>query len=95
MFFGTDKIRFGVTSVRFPGETRSYDRFTRALREITGSSPASFIETGRKEADPLLPDASPPGIRAAYGAERTAKNRSQSVRPIPFHSPMWRCAAAM
>jgi hypothetical protein len=34
MFFGTDKIRFGVTSVRFPGETRHYDRFSRALREI-------------------------------------------------------------
>jgi hypothetical protein len=34
MFFGTDKIRFGVTSVRFPGETRTYDRFSRALREI-------------------------------------------------------------
>jgi hypothetical protein len=34
MFFGTDKIRFRVTSVRFPGETRTYDRFSRALREI-------------------------------------------------------------
>jgi PAP2 superfamily len=33
-FFGTDKIRFGVTSVRFPGETRSFDRFSLALREI-------------------------------------------------------------
>jgi hypothetical protein len=34
MFFGTDKIRFGVTSSRFPGETRYYDRFSDALREI-------------------------------------------------------------
>jgi hypothetical protein len=34
MFFGTDKIRFGVTSVRFPGETRYYDRFSDALKEI-------------------------------------------------------------
>jgi hypothetical protein len=33
-FFGTDKIRFGVTSVRFPGETRYFDRFSLALREI-------------------------------------------------------------
>ncbi len=33
-FFGTDKIRFGVTSVRFPGETRYYDRFSDALKEI-------------------------------------------------------------
>jgi PAP2 superfamily len=33
-FFGTDKIRFSVTSVRFPGEARSFDRFSRALREI-------------------------------------------------------------
>jgi hypothetical protein len=34
MFFGTDKIRFGVTSVRFPGETRYFDRFSEPLREI-------------------------------------------------------------
>jgi hypothetical protein len=34
MFFGTDRIRFGVTSSRFPGETRYYDRFSVALREI-------------------------------------------------------------
>jgi hypothetical protein len=33
-FFGTDKIRFGVTSVMFPGETRYYDRFSLALKEI-------------------------------------------------------------
>jgi hypothetical protein len=33
-FFGTDKVRFGVTSVRFPGETRPFDRFSRALKEI-------------------------------------------------------------
>jgi len=33
-FFGTDKIRFGVTSVQFPGEVRYYDRFSHALREI-------------------------------------------------------------
>jgi hypothetical protein len=34
MFFGTDKIQFGVTSVRFPGETRYFDRFSQALKEI-------------------------------------------------------------
>ena len=34
MFFGTDKIRFGVTSVLFPGEVRYYDRFSGALNEI-------------------------------------------------------------
>ena len=34
MFFGTDKIRFGVTSSRFPGETRYFDRFSDALKEI-------------------------------------------------------------
>jgi len=34
MFFGTDKIRFGVTSSRFPGETRYFDRFSEPLKEI-------------------------------------------------------------
>jgi hypothetical protein len=34
MFFGADKIRFGVTSTRFPGETRNFDRFSDALKEI-------------------------------------------------------------
>ena len=34
MFFGTDKIRFGVVSSRFPGETRYFDRFSDALKEI-------------------------------------------------------------
>ena len=34
MFFGTDKVPFGVTSARFPGEIRSYDRFSDALDEI-------------------------------------------------------------
>jgi hypothetical protein len=34
MFFGTDKIRFGVISSRFPGETRYFDRFSAALKEI-------------------------------------------------------------
>jgi hypothetical protein len=34
MFFGTDKIRFGVTSSRFPGERRYFDRFSQALKEI-------------------------------------------------------------
>lgn len=34
MFFGTDKVRFGVTSARFPGEIRSFDRFSDALDEI-------------------------------------------------------------
>jgi hypothetical protein len=27
MFFGTDNIPFDVTSSRFPGETRRFDRF--------------------------------------------------------------------
>jgi hypothetical protein len=35
MFFGTDKIRFGVTSSRFPGEIRYFDRFSEPLEEIT------------------------------------------------------------
>jgi hypothetical protein len=35
MFFDTDKIRIGVTSTRFPGEIRSFDRFSDALDEIT------------------------------------------------------------
>jgi hypothetical protein len=34
MFFGTDKIRFGVTSSRFGGETRYFDRFSEPLKEI-------------------------------------------------------------
>jgi hypothetical protein len=37
VFFGTDEIRFGVTSVRFPGETRYFDRFSGALRQITNA----------------------------------------------------------
>jgi PAP2 superfamily len=35
MFFNTDNIEFGVTSSRFPGETRSFDRFSEPLKEIT------------------------------------------------------------
>jgi PAP2 superfamily len=34
MFFGTDKIRFGVTSVRFPGEVRYFDRFSEPIKEV-------------------------------------------------------------
>jgi hypothetical protein len=34
-FFGNKKIRFGVTSSRFPGETRYFERFSEPLREIT------------------------------------------------------------
>ena len=34
MFFGTDNIRFGVISSRFPGETRYFDQFSDALKEI-------------------------------------------------------------
>jgi hypothetical protein len=35
MFFGTDKIgRFGVTSTRFGGETRYFERFSEPLKEI-------------------------------------------------------------
>jgi hypothetical protein len=34
MFFGTNQVRFGVTSTRFPGETRYFDRFSDALNEI-------------------------------------------------------------
>ena len=32
MFFGTDEIAFDVTSSRFGGETRHFDRFSRAAR---------------------------------------------------------------
>jgi hypothetical protein len=34
MFFGTDKIQFGVTSSRFGGETRYFGRFSEPLKEI-------------------------------------------------------------
>jgi hypothetical protein len=34
MFFGTDEIGFDVTSSRFPGELRHFDRFSDALEEI-------------------------------------------------------------
>ena len=34
IFFGTDNIRFGVISSRFPGETRYFDQFSDALKEI-------------------------------------------------------------
>jgi hypothetical protein len=34
MFFGTDEIRFGVTSSQFGGETRFFDRFSQPLEEI-------------------------------------------------------------
>jgi hypothetical protein len=37
VFFGTDEIRFGVTSIQFPGETRYFDRFSEALRQITNA----------------------------------------------------------
>jgi hypothetical protein len=33
-FFGTDEIRFGVTSSQFGGETRFFDRFSQPLEEI-------------------------------------------------------------
>jgi hypothetical protein len=32
--FGTDELRFDVASARFPGETRTYDRFSQPLKEI-------------------------------------------------------------
>jgi hypothetical protein len=35
MFFGTAEIGFDVTSSRFPGEPRHFDRFSDALEEIT------------------------------------------------------------
>jgi hypothetical protein len=34
MFFGKKKIGFDVTSSRFPGETRHFDRFSEPLKEI-------------------------------------------------------------
>jgi PAP2 superfamily len=34
MFFGTDKVPFAATSLRYPGETRTFDRFSAALKEI-------------------------------------------------------------
>jgi hypothetical protein len=34
IFFGTNQVHFGVTSSRFPGETRYFDRFSDALNEI-------------------------------------------------------------
>jgi PAP2 superfamily len=34
MFFGTDKVSFTATSLAFPGETRPFDRFSAALKEI-------------------------------------------------------------
>jgi len=33
-FFGTDKIGFDITSSRFPGQPRHYDRFSDALKEV-------------------------------------------------------------
>jgi len=33
-FFGTDQVPFGVTSSRFPGEIRYFDRFSEPLDEI-------------------------------------------------------------
>jgi hypothetical protein len=35
MFFGTDDVPFDVTSSRFPGEPRHFERFSQALAEIT------------------------------------------------------------
>jgi hypothetical protein len=35
LFFGTDTMRFGVTSSQFGGETRFFDRFSAPLEEIT------------------------------------------------------------
>jgi hypothetical protein len=35
MFFDTNKVEFDVTSARFPGETRHFDRFSEPLDEIT------------------------------------------------------------
>jgi hypothetical protein len=34
MFFGKKEIGFDVTSSRFPGETRHFDRFSEPLKEI-------------------------------------------------------------
>jgi hypothetical protein len=33
-FFGTDKVSFATTSLAYPGETRPFDRFSAALKEI-------------------------------------------------------------
>jgi hypothetical protein len=33
-YFGSDKIPFQVSSVQFPGEVRTFDRFSHALKEI-------------------------------------------------------------
>jgi hypothetical protein len=34
MFFGTDEVGLDVTSSRFDGETRHFDRFSQPLEEI-------------------------------------------------------------
>jgi hypothetical protein len=33
-FFGTDKLQVSFSSPRFPGQPRSFDRFSRVLKEI-------------------------------------------------------------
>jgi hypothetical protein len=33
-FFGTDKIEFEISSSRFPGQPRHFERFSQALKEI-------------------------------------------------------------
>lgn len=33
-YLGTDVVRFGVTSTVFPGETRTFDRISDALKEV-------------------------------------------------------------
>jgi len=36
-FFDTDKVTFGITSSRFPGETRQFKRFSAAIEEIVNA----------------------------------------------------------
>lgn len=69
MFFGTDRVRFGVTSSRFPGETRYFNRFSAPREEIVKArvwaglhfrtADVQGAELGRKElhGESLLPTA--------------------------------------
>jgi len=53
-FFGTDRIRFGVTSVQFPGEVRYYDRFSDALKEIIDARIWAGLHYRTADVQPLI-----------------------------------------
>ena len=51
-FFGTDQVPFGVTSSRFPGETRLFDRFSSLSTRSSAPGSGRACITGRPTSKP-------------------------------------------